>query len=1075
MDEDEQPSQGASSATGAALATFSGVAWNAITKAVNFVFVSPQQATRAPSTAPAQEEDEFDYEDRPHPLLSTPKRTTNVRRGRSRRVVGDDDDEEMQSNSETQQESDVQQDDEGSDSEEKSYSDDNSDDDDDSDPGDGQESPNPRSKRLQRGSRPQQGPRTPVHNKIVKSTRRSVRKRSSKRANRSPETTQGDQSSLSQDSAVVNSTVTQDQAVQAGTSHDSAAASNTTLQETQSPSSQTLATTSGATSQGASPQTGMAEVDAIMDTYQGIFATTPNIPQKRRAIDKLVTIPRRRSGGYGIDDKYLKQDSSEEDTITDEELEQNPRRPYAKKRKTKHATRGPYMGDPHHAKPYNGDMFIVPPPLTEAQKRRVIQRKQRALYRASQVQTKSNQQGVFEVPDETDSGGSDSDSDEYDSDAGSDTEYEATTPISPGRSFDPASASQNTSTRETAASSTSPVEATSSGTDKPSAWSQAPPPAPTPAHASLPSGGAPSTPTTNLNDGEALARARLAAEKYKPKTPSGLRAASRLASPSPSSSERRPLTDAEKAQTPTPAPMNIFTQQPTQPANGAGQSRPNYFLHPELMPPPDLTPTPSSDELYAMLAPPRPPFIVHRPDESSRPSNNVAPSSATAANASTLGSAPTPNASTLGNTPAASASTSGSAPASNSFTNSSPPAPYPFNLGSTSTADNTSFNSAPAANASTLGVAPVANSFRFGSPPVPNPVADVLIDPALKDYVPPAWQTAPRPADPPSSPWLSSDQMSKTGDAASPAAKTTTPSSFEANSGAGAATAPTIPTAQTTTPFSSTSNNAGAVANSTTPSAASLTSAGTTDGLDGNGDLIMTSEGFIRPVGDEVYEMTEYALEMVNNLPIPSLKVVWMGQQQWARELHGDNDYYSSRQYLRDLVQRCPPQYLATDWFKWPSRTAPADQASLIASRSPASSTNLTTATPVSQMNAQGAAADISQSDAGVPGFSSISGSTLDSPSSFTTKAASTTDTSQSQRALPAVPPRVPIASSSTTEVIGPAVGTIPSTASSDATTLTRPASSVAQPQAGMDGRTTESSDKGSALDATASTSESTN
>lgn len=52
-----------------------------------------------------------------------------------------------------------------------------------------------------------------------------------------------------------------------------------------------------------------------------------------------------------------------------------------------------------------------------------------------------------------------------------------------------------------------------------------PPPRPTPAHAALP----PSTPAAV--DNEALARARSLAEKYKPKTPSGLRTASRFSSP----------------------------------------------------------------------------------------------------------------------------------------------------------------------------------------------------------------------------------------------------------------------------------------------------------------------------------------------------------------------------------------------------------------------------------------------------------------------------------------------------------------------------------------------------------------
>lgn len=54
---------------------------------------------------------------------------------------------------------------------------------------------------------------------------------------------------------------------------------------------------------------------------------------------------------------------------------------------------------------------------------------------------------------------------------------------------------------------------------------QAPPPRPTPAHATLP----PSTPAAGDND--ALARARSLAEKYKPKTPSGLRTAGRYSSP----------------------------------------------------------------------------------------------------------------------------------------------------------------------------------------------------------------------------------------------------------------------------------------------------------------------------------------------------------------------------------------------------------------------------------------------------------------------------------------------------------------------------------------------------------------
>jgi hypothetical protein len=53
------------------------------------------------------------------------------------------------------------------------------------------------------------------------------------------------------------------------------------------------------------------------------------------------------------------------------------------------------------------------------------------------------------------------------------------------------------------------------------AWTQPPPPRPTPAHASLPG-----TASPNVSQDSALARARSQAEKYKPKQPSGLRASS---------------------------------------------------------------------------------------------------------------------------------------------------------------------------------------------------------------------------------------------------------------------------------------------------------------------------------------------------------------------------------------------------------------------------------------------------------------------------------------------------------------------------------------------------------------------
>lgn len=70
-------------------------------------------------------------------------------------------------------------------------------------------------------------------------------------------------------------------------------------------------------------------------------------------------------------------------------------------------------------------------------------------------------------------------------------------------------------------------------------FTQQPPPTPTPAHAALPS--TPAVASNAQSDSDALAKARLQAEKYKPKTPSGLRATSRLsASPSIPAGQKLP-------------------------------------------------------------------------------------------------------------------------------------------------------------------------------------------------------------------------------------------------------------------------------------------------------------------------------------------------------------------------------------------------------------------------------------------------------------------------------------------------------------------------------------------------------
>ena len=70
-------------------------------------------------------------------------------------------------------------------------------------------------------------------------------------------------------------------------------------------------------------------------------------------------------------------------------------------------------------------------------------------------------------------------------------------------------------------------------------YSPIPPPRPTPRHADLPA-----TTPAKIDD-EALAKARSLAEKYKPKTPSGLRLASRysspLTAPSPDSVAHEPI------------------------------------------------------------------------------------------------------------------------------------------------------------------------------------------------------------------------------------------------------------------------------------------------------------------------------------------------------------------------------------------------------------------------------------------------------------------------------------------------------------------------------------------------------
>lgn len=187
------------------------------------------------------------------------------------------------------------------------------------------------------------------------------------------------------------------------------------------------------------------------------------------------------------------------------------------------ATTGPslYAGDPHHAQPYLGKLFADKSSYSDddsddeenyvpeaAKQTAPSQNDYISIGHTHHVWTGPKitpQPGSFSVPDDSDDESDDSDRDTSLMSLGSDSAFVSTSPqqvmdneVSNNKFGQPSTATTQETT--TAAPSTNVFVQT------------------------------PSTPSVSLADSEALKRARSQAEKYKPKTPSGLSASSRIAS-----------------------------------------------------------------------------------------------------------------------------------------------------------------------------------------------------------------------------------------------------------------------------------------------------------------------------------------------------------------------------------------------------------------------------------------------------------------------------------------------------------------------------------------------------------------
>lgn len=301
--------------------------------------------------------------------------------------------------------------------------------------------------------------------------------------------------------------------------------------------------------------------------------------EKRKVrVDDLATIPNPKKGGYGMEDKYFEEDSDGE-VYVDEDVTMadvftpspakkvrfsdspseasNQKKPWWQAQADSFNKVSPHIKTPtllassnaNRAHPYTGTMLAdgnkeIKPggasvnaqspkknsqpgfmsPRTYGQKHQVWTGP-----KATKIDKPANfnWEGHFAVPDDSDTESEGSSltepppsnnntSDEVPKTPKPKASNDVTTPSAEGDSRTNIFATPSTSDNETGSKNSNDNE-----------QALVPPPPPTPAHAALPG-----TPTAvpNPNDSDALAKARSQAEKYKPKTPSGLRATSRLSS-----------------------------------------------------------------------------------------------------------------------------------------------------------------------------------------------------------------------------------------------------------------------------------------------------------------------------------------------------------------------------------------------------------------------------------------------------------------------------------------------------------------------------------------------------------------
>jgi len=359
--------------------------------------------------------------------------------------------------------------------------------------------------------------------------------------------------------------------------------------------------------------------EAQMLRRKALEATQVTGQKRKDRVDKLDVIPNIKPGSFGMDLKYFEVDSDDEDDTVSIKKDITPPpakrvrfsedstpahkstsastyRPSTPAWKSMGAgltTVSPYIktpeasatADPHRARPYTGTMFADTKPgesfsgsnlFGQSQNREAKKAEQttREVLKVSQSTTthrrapsqeeranpvaygrqygvwigpkmpKSTNPGTFQVPDDTDSESDFSDSEEADNSV-------QVAPKTPER-VDTSSSSERVNVFFQKAS------AEKAQSDDAAAAEQElqAPPSPTMSHATLPGKTVPST--KEASGSFALTKARNDAEKYKPKTPSGLRATSKLASSPATGNDMTPT----KTKIGIPAPAGAMAPSP---------------------------------------------------------------------------------------------------------------------------------------------------------------------------------------------------------------------------------------------------------------------------------------------------------------------------------------------------------------------------------------------------------------------------------------------------------------------------------------------------------------------------------